>query len=54
MTGTDEHGQKIQRSAAARGIPTQQFCDEVERGRNIYILFFKRVLVFILGSVGMS
>ncbi len=29
MTGTDEHGQKIQRSAAARGIPTQQFCDEV-------------------------
>jgi hypothetical protein len=29
MTGTDEHGQKIQRSAAAKGIPTQQFCDEV-------------------------
>ena len=29
LTGTDEHGQKIQRSAAAKGIPTQQFCDEV-------------------------
>ena len=29
LTGTDEHGQKIQRSAAAAGIPPQQFADEV-------------------------
>ncbi len=29
LTGTDEHGQKIARSAAAAGIPTQQFADQV-------------------------
>ncbi len=29
LTGTDEHGQKIGRSAAAAGIPPQQFTDEV-------------------------
>src|ERR1035438_2645057 len=29
LTGTDEHGQKVQRSAAAAGIPPQQFTDDV-------------------------
>jgi methionyl-tRNA synthetase len=29
LTGVDEHGQKVQASARARGIPPQQFCDEV-------------------------
>jgi methionyl-tRNA synthetase len=29
LTGTDEHGQKVQRSAAAAGITPQQFTDEV-------------------------
>jgi methionyl-tRNA synthetase len=29
LTGVDEHGQKVQQSARARGIPPQQFCDEV-------------------------
>ena len=29
LTGVDEHGQKVQASAKARGIPPQQFCDEV-------------------------
>jgi len=29
LTGTDEHGQKIERSAAAAGIAPQQFADEV-------------------------
>jgi methionyl-tRNA synthetase len=29
LTGTDEHGQKVQRSAAAEGVPPQQFADEV-------------------------
>ncbi len=29
LTGTDEHGQKIERSATAAGIPPQQFADEV-------------------------
>jgi methionyl-tRNA synthetase len=29
VTGTDEHGQKVQASAKKRGIPPQQFCDEV-------------------------
>jgi methionyl-tRNA synthetase len=29
LTGTDEHGQKIARSAAAAGIPPQQFADQV-------------------------
>ena len=29
LTGTDEHGQKVQRSAEKAGIPPQQFTDEV-------------------------
>jgi methionyl-tRNA synthetase len=29
LTGTDEHGQKVQQSAKQRGIPPQQFVDEV-------------------------
>ncbi len=29
LTGTDEHGQKIERSASAAGVPPQQFADEV-------------------------
>ncbi|MGH9417245.1 MAG: methionine--tRNA ligase [Terriglobales bacterium] len=29
LTGTDEHGQKIERAAAAAGISPQQFADEV-------------------------
>ena len=29
LTGTDEHGQKIEREAAKRGVPPQAFADEV-------------------------
>lgn len=29
VTGTDEHGQKIERTAQERGIPPQQHCDEL-------------------------
>jgi len=29
LTGVDEHGQKVQQTARKRGIPPQQFCDEV-------------------------
>jgi methionyl-tRNA synthetase len=29
LTGTDEHGQKVQQSAQARGVAPQQFADEV-------------------------
>lgn len=29
ITGTDEHGQKIQRTAAERGIPPQEHCDQI-------------------------
>jgi len=37
LTGTDEHGQKVQRSAAAAGIPPQQFADEVSASfRNLW------------------
>ena len=31
LTGTDEHGQKIERSALAAGIPPQQFADQVSQ-----------------------
>ncbi|MBW4038222.1 MAG: methionine--tRNA ligase subunit beta [Acidobacteria bacterium] len=31
LTGTDEHGQKIERSAAAAGVPPQQFADSVSK-----------------------
>lgn len=31
LTGTDEHGQKVAKSAAAKGVPAQQFVDEVSR-----------------------
>jgi len=37
LTGTDEHGQKIERSAAAAGIPPQQFADQVSiQFRNLW------------------
>jgi methionyl-tRNA synthetase len=29
LTGTDEHGQKVERSAQARGVTPQQFTDEI-------------------------
>jgi methionyl-tRNA synthetase len=29
LTGTDEHGQKVQRSAAVAGVPPQHFADQV-------------------------
>ena len=32
LTGTDEHGQKIERSALAAGTSPQQFTDEVSGG----------------------
>ncbi len=31
LTGTDEHGQKVQASARKRGIPPQQFVDEISQ-----------------------
>ncbi len=31
LTGTDEHGQKAQLAAEARGIPPQQLCDEYSK-----------------------
>lgn len=39
LTGTDEHGQKVEKSAEAKGIPAQQFTDEVsEHFRNLATL----------------
>jgi methionyl-tRNA synthetase len=29
LTGTDEHGQKVEKSAAAAGVSPQAFCDEI-------------------------
>ena len=29
LTGTDEHGQKVQQSAEKRGLSPQQHCDEL-------------------------
>jgi methionyl-tRNA synthetase len=29
LTGTDEHGQNIERTAREKGVPTQQYCDEI-------------------------
>ena len=31
LTGTDEHGQKIERSAQAAGVPPQEFADQVSK-----------------------
>src|SRR5215813_10652344 len=31
LTGTDEHGQKVENSAAAAGVDPQTFCDRVSR-----------------------
>src|SRR5580698_397193 len=31
LTGTDEHGQKIERSALAAGVAPQQFADQVSK-----------------------
>jgi methionyl-tRNA synthetase len=29
LTGTDEHGQKVEKSASAKGVEPQKFCDDV-------------------------
>ncbi|GMV66276.1 MAG: methionine--tRNA ligase [Candidatus Omnitrophica bacterium] len=40
MTGTDEHGQKVQQSALARGLSPQQQCDEYsQRFKEMWSLF---------------
>ncbi|MCK5042221.1 MAG: methionine--tRNA ligase [Sphingomonadales bacterium] len=31
LTGTDEHGQKVEKSAAAAGVPPLEFCDKVSK-----------------------
>jgi len=31
LTGTDEHGQKIQRAAEKRGVDPKKFCDEISK-----------------------
>ena len=31
LTGTDEHGLKIQRSAEKKGLKPLQFCDEISK-----------------------
>jgi methionyl-tRNA synthetase len=33
LTGTDEHGQKIEQAAAAAGVTPQAFADQAPRGR---------------------
>ena len=32
LTGTDEHGQKIQRKAEAKGVTPKQYVDEIVAG----------------------
>ena len=42
LTGTDEHGLKMQRAAEAKGIPPMEFCDrqaDVFRVGLYYALF---------------
>ncbi len=34
LTGTDEHGQKIEEKAKAKGVTPQQFVDEIVAGKN--------------------
>jgi methionyl-tRNA synthetase len=29
LTGTDEHGQNVERIASEKGVPTQQYCDQI-------------------------
>ena len=37
LTGTDEHGEKIQKNAAAKGVTPQEFVDEIaERFKNLW------------------
>jgi methionyl-tRNA synthetase len=31
LTGTDEHGLKIQRAAEKKGLDTHKFCDEISK-----------------------
>ena len=34
LTGTDEHGQKIQRAAEKKGVDPRSFCDEITSQRS--------------------
>ena len=42
LTGTDEHGQKIQRAAEEKGIDPKKFCDEISKTLEIYL----KLLIF--------
>ena len=41
LTGTDEHGLKIQRAAENKGMDTLKFCDEISKTFKRFIKNFK-------------
>jgi len=41
LTGTDEHGQKVEKSAAAKGKDPMRFCDEVSERFRVLAKFMK-------------
>ena len=55
LTGTDEHGQNIERIARERGVPEQQHCDEIaarftdtHKLLSNHLRFFAGLFVFLL------
>ena len=42
LTGTDEHGLKIERAAQEKGTETLKFCDEISKTFKNTKLFFKK------------
>ena len=40
LAGTDEHGLKIQKAAAAKGLPPNEFCDEISSQFRVRSMFY--------------
>ena len=55
LTGTDEHGQKVEKSAQAAGVDPQAFTDRVSMPGMLYPALAKaRVIAVSLAPVSMS
>lgn len=52
LTGTDDHGLKIQQAAAAAGLPPRQFCDGLSAKFKVHscLLSFHKFILSISGS----
>jgi methionyl-tRNA synthetase len=47
VTGTDEHGFKIQKAALDKGLPPQEFCDTISQQFRVCFRPDSQLIVFL-------